>query len=782
MNLSLVLVSCWLYLGRAVLFGLLAATGIPNQKVWSTALAITTGLLIAPLVLAVFSYFSFAFQAVFVVLLLVDLYLFYVLLRHQNFIRLFTQNRFLAILFFGFIVMMLSWLNGPLIEHLSDAWWHMRNVSFIVNGESLIFPKIQNDYGFLQNLLLIIGADSSSYRMQGFVAWLTNSSILDTWIATSTAVSGLLGISIFLLFYHLPLNRLALFFSLLYWLILLGGMNTGVRLSGWPAGMGYVFLNLGLIACYQLFCDMRSSKAWALFGVSILGTVLFHYSELFLLLFAIASLLGLRLLFGHHSIVKSVAILALLSVTLFVLFRQSPTGKLATGPAFIESAVLLLSVWIIGFFTHRLNPKLFFFFSSLICAAVAYFIIDWHHLLSLFHPDADASKDYYSSYIPHYKNSWGGRFYIVSKWEHQLRASVLWAGVISLFLAPWLAWKFKDGLSRWLLILMAVPWLILVSPALFTMISSFVPIYGTYRVQLLMPIAIVLGVVSSYAIRGFSTQCNSPEKSLSEAKLLGLRLPANAVTFDFVKVCSITIIALIAYYLFVKTLNNFIDYRAPHWLGVCILATGVGFAVFKIPVRIFLNTVLLTISVLVVVPDAVVRLGLINERPWAVHSNLAFHWRLTNAQEAIKTHSSWRYQKDITSIRDITSTVKNSGFLSDIATSYYVAAETELEPLVQQAHHSTSGLRYNKLVKSFCDNTITVFEFSQKISRINIQRKKSRSDKVRFLIFNGDTLNYTAEVLGTSCVGQTKQFEFKLAEVADRIYKGDYLSLWELHN
>ncbi|MGI9316596.1 MAG: hypothetical protein ACR2QW_04615, partial [bacterium] len=166
--------------------------------------------------------------------------------------------------------------------------------------------------------------------------------------------------------------------------------------------------------------------------------------------------------------------------------------------------------------------------------------------------------------------------------------------------------------------------------------------------------------------------------------------------------------------------------------------------------------------------------------PWAVHSNLEFHWRFKNFQNSIKTHSSWRYLNDLDKIQDTISPVSDQAFIADLATSYYVAAETGLVPLVQQAHHTTSGLQYKEIFSEFCDGEISEDEFSKKLDRINLKRKKSNSPPVRFIIINKDFLNYTAEVHGSSCVGETEHLLPGLTKISENVFEGEYLSLWEL--
>lgn len=783
MSLSSVIVAFWLYSGRSLLLGLLSSTGVLNKNIWPPPLSIAIGLLITPLVLAIFSGWLFVFQATLLILLSFDLILLYFLLRNFLANRITVSKHFYLILLFSLLVTTLSWFNGPYIEHLTDAWWHMRRVFWLTSSDSLIFSKGGEDSaGFLYKIYSATGSDYSSYRLQAFLVWILNSSVVDSWIASSIAVSGILATSIYLLLYSLRLNSLALCFSLVFWLVFLGGMNSGLRLGGWPAGMGYVFLNLGLIASYQLFLDIKSSRAWSLLLCCIIGTSFFHLAELFLLIVAVSSIILFKLFYFQSNIRRSILVLIFLAITYLLFFYMARESELAVLPAFLQTGLLIFTLWLIVTLFKHFKSRSIYFFGLCIGTAVAWQLIDWQHLNALFKPPSGKSAGYYNDYIPLYIQSWGGKSLIISKWEHQLRSSLLWSGVIGLVLALWNNLFLNSRLSQWLMILMLVPWIILASPGIFTMISSFVPIYGTYRVQFLMPIAIVFGVVASSSII-IITKRNSIIGSLNGGPILSKLLPKfSHSTLYFSGIAAFSIFLYITYFAGLNLVNNFADYNPPDIIGYGILLAGVIFALLRISLRKVFYSFLLSLGILVALPDAMTRLGIINERPWAIGSNLMFHWRLANNRDAIFIHSSLRYQQDIKKIRELIDSNKNNSFISDVATSYYIAAETDLRPVVQQAHHSTTGLRFKELFQAFCNNEISDSEFANKIFRINQKRQNKNTDNIKYIIINRDTLNYTAEVLGTSCVGETDHLVLGLDNIADLAHKGEFLSLWKINN
>ena len=781
MSFSTILIAFWLYAGRSLLLCMNSACRSKHDKAWSFSTSLALGLLIPPGVLAVFSWWDFAFHGTLVVLVCLDLLLLYKFVRSAYDDLLAIRGTAIILFVFSLIVFTLSYFNGPFIEHLADSWWHMKNVSWMINNNTLLLPSaIHGEVGTINSYIYYLGIDYASYRLQALLTWMTNCSVLESWIATSMVASTILGLSIFLLFYSLRLDNLTLALSLLFWLVLFSGMNTGLRLGGWPAGMGYVFLNLGLASTYLLYRDLNSRKGWILFFTSAVGAAMFHLAELFLLAIAISALLTTKFLFRYSSLVRSSLVLAVFCTLLLAYFLLFPSATLATFYAAFGSALVLFAGWSIGVLYFRTNRITFLVTTSLLICVVSYLVIDWEHLLGLFNPAAESTTDYYSDYIPHYKASWNGKFLIISKWAHQLRASVLWSSVASVFLVIWLVWTNNRCRTQWLLILTVIPWLVLVSPSIFTLLSALVPGYGVYRVQYLMPTAAVLGVSTVYAMRHLLT------RSASGSELI------NGSTFgkpgwlkSLLSVNTLTILLLfgVTYVLYqttLKALSNFQSISPSPWFDSGLLTACALFCLFRISAKKVLSLLFLSMCVLLFVSDLTVRLGFSGERPWAVKTNSQFHWFLRDNRETLRLHSSWRYQKDLENLRHLTSGDLNAGFFSDLATSYYTAAETGLRPMVQQAHHSKSGLRHNNTMRAFCSGNMSGYEFRERINLINARREKRGGSLIRYIIINRDKANYTAEVLGTFCVGEVDHLKIELSRIAELKYKGDYLSLWEI--
>lgn len=781
MDVLAVVIAGWLFAGRAVMLSLIALTCADFRRNLTPLFAFTAGLVATPLIAACFSLTSFAFTGTLVALATIDVLAFLWLVGRIRRYGIRLSGKMYGLLLWTATILVLSWLNGPLIEHLSDAWWHMRNVSHLLHQNTLLLPQVVGSrFGEFRDLLVVLGADYSSYRLQAILAWLIGGSVVDSWIASTVAVSGVLAVSVYLLFHYLRLDRFALFFSLLFWLYLLGGMNTGVRLTGWPAGMGYAFLNIGLIASYRLYCDIASRSAWLLLSFCIAGSAFFHLAEVFLLAIALTSLFIGRVLFIRVKLLHSLLILGSVGSLLFVLFLPVADSDLATLPALLLCGAMLSVLWLIGVMSTRTQTWATTVLVCLVTCLCGYLVIDWHHVSALFQPPPQSSSGYYDGYIPQYLKSWDDRYYLLPRWEHQLRASLLWSGVTSLLMVTWLFFLKQSRLNTWLLVLTITPWMILISPGLFTLISSYIPIYGTYRVQFLIPVALGLGIATATACRQLSRAYGHSRNHLHTTNPLEQSAKNSIRAANTIKAVCFLIGAASLYLAALQLLGNFTPTQSSLWFWVPLLGVGLLVACGALSLGSAVSCAVLILCVGAAYPDFGVRTGLVANRPWAIHSNLAFHWRMTNNRDALRTHTALRYQNDLASIQKLTTGIPSPWFVSDMATSYYTAAETQLRPLVQQAHHSNSGIKHNKLLHELCDAKITGAVYLEQLKRLVTRQGQSVASSTRYMIVNHDTRNFTAEVLGTSCVGETDALESALMSIAQPIFKGEYLTLWKL--
>lgn len=779
MSFSIILIAIWLYAGRAIL--LFAIAGARKQmRRESVILAFVIGVAITPAIVAITTFFSSSIQAAVWILVSADVFLlvFAVIAIAKNGLRI--SSYFLWAAVFAAICLLLAYWNGPFIEHLTDAWWHMRYVSWHLNNNDLILPvHMGRGTELFSYDLSWLGVNCSSYRLQAILAWISSSSIVESWYASTVSVCGLLGISTFLLFSHLTTQKAALSLSLILWMLLLGSMSSGFRLMGWPAGIGYVLLNLGLIASFQLNENIYSRPGWILLLVSAIGISFFHLAEIFLLIVAFACLLAVNLIFNKYSALRRILVLSLLfaAVILLMLLAQLRGMPLAKS-VYFPVLGFVFGAWLLGVFSSISNGYLQFVLITVCGCIIGIFLIDWSHLESLFQPEIDNNTTYYSGYIPKYVPGLLGDLLPIPKWEHQLRASLLWSGVLSIFIVAWISWQHPGNLSRWLVALTLGPILILVSPPLFSISTFLIPVHGGYRVQFLMPISIVIGI-------GCVTAYQALSKSGALQRFVSLRngnlrntvkTNSHSIGIDILVIGCIALICIFPIF----ALRNFDPDSKIAIPLIMLVLFSIILSVLRFPYKSIFAVSVIVLSALAVVPDGLTRFGVISDRTWAIHSNIGFHWRIVDNRDVLRDHTSWRYQADLKRIQDLVKNQTNAAMISDLATSYYSAAETTLRPLVQQSHHSNRGAQFSEYFLRFCSGGPGVTEFKELITEYNESTEVSNDPPIRFIIINHDTSNYTAEVHGAACVGETEHIYSNLSKLAEKVFEGEFLSLWKL--
>ena len=495
-----------------------------------------------------------------------------------------------------------------------------------------------------------------------------------------------------------------------------------------------------------------------------LGMAFFHIGELFLILLAIFALLAARFLFASKSNIHSIltVVLSLIGILIAYYIHIGIDGYISIY-AFIYSAVLIIGLACLGAGYRDRSAAYIVSGALVLLMTLILGLINWPHLLKLFDSKVASTTNYYSAYIPEfYRDIFDGPIRL-PKWEHQLRASLLWSGALSVPVSVWLAIRKPGTDTYWLLVLTVVPWLILISPSLFSTLLSIAPDHGVYRVQLIMPISLVMGSAIAYSINELRFSWSGAIKG----GLHSLKLVKSDIGIRFVVFAAVAAVFGLMFYGGRVYATEYFKFFTLSKFVFIVLILAMMIILFGMRYRTVAALSVLSACIISAVPDFMVRAGIASSRAWAIHSNQGYHWRLIDRRPTFEAHTSMRYQGDLIAIRKELGSQDNLSFVSDLATSYYVGAETGLLPLVQHPHHSTSGARINEAFQNFCKGD-TFSQLSEGIPNLS------------YLVLNKDTLNYTAEINGAFCVGEPGHINSRLLDHAKMLYSGEFLDLWKV--
>ena len=155
------------------------------------------------------------------------------------------------------------------------------------------------------------------------------------------------------------------------------------------------------------------------------------------------------------------------------------------------------------------------------------------------------------------------------------------------------------------------------------------------------------------------------------------------------------------------------------------------------------------------------------------------HWNLAYSQDHVYLHSSMRYRDDFKALRNIVE--PKTYLLTDLATSYYSAAElTALVPNVHR-HHKRSALQdWSRFLiqKHACylDQEVRRDQMTAFIDLVNRNRDEI---PFRYILVNKDQVNRNLKL---DCLSQTRRAMINNVEqFATQVYDGEFLRLYKIN-
>ena len=423
-------------------------------------------------------------------------------------------------------------IQGGLLDRLADGWWHMAYANQMILENS----------AWISNHPLV-GKELRSPSILYPPIWHTNLALLSSglgialpviWHAIAGPIVVFTCLAFFLLVDSLTKSSKICFLSLVLLLFLVGGLNSYLRVSPWPANIAYIGLYFALSETFRVSdaLETRARTSYLnlfkidsdhtllhLVGIGALGFLLIglHGVEAVLYLFAItAYLAGLSLTKETHSVPKLQIERAFFFWLIFVLigfgfllaflFLKGYLAELLLLPKskapylnFVVPTILGSLIVILGWIncSERRNSEKGFWkvawwiaWAGLLLLLIA--VVDFSHISALFAPED------YGRHVPRaFQDRFGNRVWL-PWWDHQLRGAFLFSGFVGIFCAIFALTKERSRATIFIFSNTVLVILILTSPYLFSMSSFLIPLGSTYRVHMLLFTPISIAIFLSY--------------------------------------------------------------------------------------------------------------------------------------------------------------------------------------------------------------------------------------------------------------------------------------------
>lgn len=432
---------------------------------------------------------------------------------------------FWAISLYGAVFVML-FLNGGLIDQVSDAWWHMSKANrigwenSILNHSRHLTGVEERYYPSLWHANLAMLRDLSGVGLpsiwNAFTAW---GAVLKT-------------MGFYLLGYGLFKNRTLALLSAALFVLLPGVGSSYLRVSAWPSHLSYVVLFAALYVFFDIFKKLES-----LTGIESIREVLANPAHYFILACYLISIYLLHAfeLVLFFSVIFAFLISRSLSMGLFngkVGFdKNDKIGVISMTYRGILIALLVVSLWLVLNSKSSMSldniykwfPFIVFLIltlvefrrpeqrsTSIILGVSLVFLVllslDYQHIYSLF--DRTYALPLTGTHErPLASNGWFGEQLYLPSWDFELRQGLLWSGVVGLILSIWMHMTIPSNGSMFLTSTSILVWIVCTSPYVYTWISATLDYHSVWRLSITSFHPLIIGASLLYlfdkaALRG----------------------------------------------------------------------------------------------------------------------------------------------------------------------------------------------------------------------------------------------------------------------------------------
>ncbi len=472
--------------------------------------AFVFSLLINYAVLLLFDYLDFAFGNIIYVLVMLTTALSMVVFNYCREQMDIVKSVSWINLVLYLIIFILLFINGGLIDQVSDAWWHMSKANRIAWESSVVdhgrhlSGEIERFYPALWHSNLAMIRELSG---QGLPAiW----NAFTAWGAVFKAMGFyLLGLGLFR-------NRGVAFAGAVLFVLLPGIGASYLRVSAWPSHLSYAILFFAL----YVFCNVdQVTKDRSLVNgikqlleqpgpVLLLITLLIaismlHLFELVLFFCSVFAFFVARSIsgffvtnmdFGGRTLnlnrLVYRAVLAVFFTAAIIRLYLIEYKEFADSPSMIMLPLLILLL-----LTVELMSKQTIFLRialGLILALLLLASLDFQHVYALF--DASYSLPRTGSFErPLSSDGWFNEKMLLPSWDFQLRQGLLWSGLFGLFISAFLFWFSRSEGALFVFSNSMLVWLVCTSPYIYSWITEALDYHSTWRISLLSFHQLALG-------------------------------------------------------------------------------------------------------------------------------------------------------------------------------------------------------------------------------------------------------------------------------------------------
>jgi len=423
----------------------------------------------------------------------------------------------IALYLFVFVVL---FYNGGLIERIADSWWHMSYANKIAYHNSYSL-----EVGHLD------GVTKRFYPplWHGNLALMTTMSGIQLPVIWNsfTAWGGVLKVMAYYLFaYALTGDKKTGFLGALLFILLPGLHNSYLRVSAWPSHIGYIQFFVTLFVVFKLvdlaplsqgnvivrlWKMMRESGVyffilWWL-AVMMASTHMIELVWLFIGLMVYSVALWISRIWNSSPYIKNsrdvwvmncfgvIGLLIVLILSVKLLYVKAFVGNADIDTVIaLGLPVTLGLIWLL--LIYSANKEKWLVFSKLTTVAmfvVLLFTIDYTQLISLFNPEFDMRIQRANEQSFMTEGRFGGMLQLPS-WNFQLRAGLLYSGILSIPLAMYLAAFHASRATLFLVAGSFTALFLCISPYFYEWLRSLLGYGSTWRVTLLIFHPIILAV------------------------------------------------------------------------------------------------------------------------------------------------------------------------------------------------------------------------------------------------------------------------------------------------